>query len=308
MILGRKISVIEINGDMAEIVDLFVRINSTGKPLSAQEKRNAKFHTSGFLGDVVSVADKLKKFFKENKILKATHIDRMKHIELVCELLLSIEQKDVIGKKSALDEVMRDKKLKKSQFNKFAAALRKSIGRLIKIIPELRASRFRKLADFYSIVILLVRLDDEGLTLTDTRALRRAGILLSNFEREVYKVPEDLKANNRVDRGSLALRYWRTTQATTDDPNRRREREFILRQIIATAFSLKDRKRIFPEAHRNQIWLDSSRSCYRCKKNLKFEEMTIDHKVPHSHGGRTIFSNAAVMCRSCNSRKGARLI
>jgi uncharacterized protein with ParB-like and HNH nuclease domain len=40
-----KIQTVEVTGDLSEIVDLFVRINSTGKRLTSGEKRHAKFFT-----------------------------------------------------------------------------------------------------------------------------------------------------------------------------------------------------------------------------------------------------------------------
>jgi 5-methylcytosine-specific restriction endonuclease McrA len=35
-------------------------------------------------------------------------------------------------------------------------------------------------------------------------------------------------------------------------------------------------------------------------------DLTGDHILPRSRGGKNIPNNIAVMCRSCNSRKGAR--
>ena len=37
-----------------------------------------------------------------------------------------------------------------------------------------------------------------------------------------------------------------------------------------------------------------------------WSNFTIDHVKPHSRGGRTVMSNAALRCRRCNSRKGNR--
>jgi hypothetical protein len=44
-----RVPIIEVNGDLGDIVELFVRINSTGKPLTPQEKRNAKYSGSALL-------------------------------------------------------------------------------------------------------------------------------------------------------------------------------------------------------------------------------------------------------------------
>src|SRR4051812_34330997 len=48
-ITGYRIPAIEVDGDISDIIDVFVRINSTGKALTPQEKRHAKYYNSTFL-------------------------------------------------------------------------------------------------------------------------------------------------------------------------------------------------------------------------------------------------------------------
>jgi hypothetical protein len=48
LITGYKLQMIEVDGEPADIIDLFVRINSTGKALTAAEKRHAKTTTARF--------------------------------------------------------------------------------------------------------------------------------------------------------------------------------------------------------------------------------------------------------------------
>lgn len=43
--------------------------------------------------------------------------------------------------------------------------------------------------------------------------------------------------------------------------------------------------------------------CVRCGTHL---DLTCDHIVPESKGGETSLANLQTMCRSCNSKKGAR--
>ena len=42
-ITGYELPVIEVDGELGEIIEVFVRINSTGKALTQQEKRHAQF-------------------------------------------------------------------------------------------------------------------------------------------------------------------------------------------------------------------------------------------------------------------------
>jgi 5-methylcytosine-specific restriction endonuclease McrA len=39
---------------------------------------------------------------------------------------------------------------------------------------------------------------------------------------------------------------------------------------------------------------------------LMWRDFTVDHVKAWTRGGRTSLRNAQLMCRSCNSRKGAR--
>ncbi len=47
-------------------------------------------------------------------------------------------------------------------------------------------------------------------------------------------------------------------------------------------------------------------NCPDCGRRVPRSSLSVDHKWPMSRGGRTSLNNARVICRSCNSRKGAR--
>ena len=48
---------------------------------------------------------------------------------------------------------------------------------------------------------------------------------------------------------------------------------------------------------------------YKCKQNNgkghKIGELTLDHVVPRSHGGKTSWANVTTACSECNSKKGS---
>ena len=46
--------------------------------------------------------------------------------------------------------------------------------------------------------------------------------------------------------------------------------------------------------------------CVDCKMDFYVDELTMDHVIPWSKGGRTEVSNAQLLCRVCNSKKGNR--
>lgn len=48
--------------------------------------------------------------------------------------------------------------------------------------------------------------------------------------------------------------------------------------------------------------------CYLCGRTLTALEITLDHVIPLIAGGPHTYENLKVACRSCNSRKGGRLL
>jgi hypothetical protein len=49
LIAGYKFQMIEVTGDMTDIINLFVRTNSTGRALTSAEEQHARYHKSDFL-------------------------------------------------------------------------------------------------------------------------------------------------------------------------------------------------------------------------------------------------------------------
>jgi hypothetical protein len=49
------------------------------------------------------------------------------------------------------------------------------------------------------------------------------------------------------------------------------------------------------------------RDGYRCVHCGDWHDLCADHMVPESHGGQATLDNLQTLCRSCNSRKGARM-
>lgn len=43
--------------------------------------------------------------------------------------------------------------------------------------------------------------------------------------------------------------------------------------------------------------------CYYCGENFTKEELTMDHKVPVSRGGKSQKGNVVVCCKACNTNK-----
>ena len=65
-----KLQTVEVTGELAQIIDLFVRINSTGKRLTSGEKRNARFYDSPFLREAERFVRKFERYLLENRVLR----------------------------------------------------------------------------------------------------------------------------------------------------------------------------------------------------------------------------------------------
>ena len=99
LITGYEIPVIEVDGEIGDIINVFVRINSTGKALTRQEQRHARYYNSSFLKEAARLASRFQGYLLDNGIFSRGQLSRMKHIELMCELMLSMVQGDVLNKK-----------------------------------------------------------------------------------------------------------------------------------------------------------------------------------------------------------------
>ncbi len=65
-------------------------------------------------------------------------------------------------------------------------------------------------------------------------------------------------------------------------------------------------RRSVPFSRRNLYRRDGNR-CQFCGRRLPTCDLSIDHVIPRSRGGRTTWENCALACVSCNVRKGSRL-
>ena len=101
-----KIQTVEISGELPQIIDLFVRINSTGKRLTSGEKRHAQFYNSSFLKVAEKLVSKFDRYLRHQRILSPAQIDRMKGVELFSELLMSVQHGGPINKKTWLDRAI----------------------------------------------------------------------------------------------------------------------------------------------------------------------------------------------------------
>lgn len=58
--------------------------------------------------------------------------------------------------------------------------------------------------------------------------------------------------------------------------------------------------------NRLNIFRRDSGACQYCRKKFSRSELTIDHVVPRSQGGKSVWDNVVCCCVDCNRKKGGR--
>ena len=59
--------------------------------------------------------------------------------------------------------------------------------------------------------------------------------------------------------------------------------------------------------NRRNLYARDENRCQYCGKRFATSELTLDHVVPRSRGGRSTWDNLVCCCVACNARKGGRL-
>lgn len=58
---------------------------------------------------------------------------------------------------------------------------------------------------------------------------------------------------------------------------------------------------------RGNVYLRDLYQCQYCQDTFDFKDLTIDHVIPRSQGGKTNWENCVTACKSCNHKKGDSL-
>jgi 5-methylcytosine-specific restriction endonuclease McrA len=78
---------------------------------------------------------------------------------------------------------------------------------------------------------------------------------------------------------------------------------------LPSVISLKDYVHLDrrPAFTRFNVFLRDRFRCQYCAYESRSEDLTFDHVIPRSRGGRTLWTNVVTACQTCNLRKGDRL-
>jgi len=302
-----QLQTVEVSGDLAEIVDLFVRINSTGKRLTSGEKRHARFYNSRFLKEAEKLVRRHQSYLLHNRILSQPQLGRMKGTELFSELLISIHQGGLINKKTALDRAIGNDGINGNTLRRISKEFTATMNLIKKMYPAIKQTRFRNTAEFYSLFMLVWQMHHDKMVLKEPRRNKMAFEMLRRLSTGVDQLREHYRRAKAVKPRPPYSDYLLTVQGDTDSSATRQRRAKVLRGLLLPIYEHKDSKRGFSPEQRRIIWnTDNKKKCSKCRHNLTWDDFTVDHIKAYVRGGKTSLDNAQLMCRSCNSRKGGR--
>ena len=91
----------------------------------------------------------------------------------------------------------------------------------------------------------------------------------------------------------------------------RRIRGVRISLVLPSVLRLVRRVRVARRFHqvpfsRSNIYLRDKYRCQYCAKRFRASELTFDHVVPVSRGGRQVWENIVTCCIDCNRKKGGR--
>jgi hypothetical protein len=78
---------------------------------------------------------------------------------------------------------------------------------------------------------------------------------------------------------------------------------FLLPKTVVLKKYVKLPDKMYKPNRRN-IFLRDNYTCVYCQKQLNTEELSVDHILPKSRGGKDTWENLATACKSCNCLKG----
>ena len=76
--------------------------------------------------------------------------------------------------------------------------------------------------------------------------------------------------------------------------------------VIVTKEFFNFRKKV--KFKRHNMYLRDLYQCQYCADTFSYNELTIDHVIPLSRGGKTSWNNCVTACKDCNTKKGNGLM
>ncbi len=247
--------------------EIFKRINTLGVPLSKFEVLNGLYH-----GDYI---EGLNDYFAQDtnvrKVLPNASVDRGDNRYHLLEYIYYVRNGGVFPKRSELDDYVQQHK--DESFNEEVKKLKPYISFIRDVFGDKS-----KIGVNLKFKLSVKYLKDRAIWLMNKDAIVKE--CNAFMQSEGYKLSqskdEDIEAMILGIVGNLRV-----------DPKRR--------------FTEDDKAELISKLTPNA---DGMYECDECHQHFTIDELTIDHIKAWSIGGRTVLSNAQLLCRACNSRKG----
>lgn len=261
-----ELTIITCNGTEEKKREIFKRINTLGVPLSRYEVLNGLYH-----GEYLEGLDYyMRNDANARKVLPTAAIDRGDNKLHLLEYIYYVRHDSRFPKKDELDEYV--KAHKDESFNDEV----KKIKPYISFIRDVFNDKSKISA------VLKFKLS--------VKYLKERAIWLQHKD-AIYKEVNDF----------MKSEGYRLSDSKDSDV------EAMILGIVGN--QRVDPKRLFTQDDKQQLLseqtpnADGLYECNVCHQHLRADELTVDHKKPWSLGGRTVLSNAQLLCRVCNSGK-----
>ena len=264
---GTKLTIIICKGSEEKKREIFKRINTLGVPLSRYEVLNGLYH-----GEYLEGLDYyIRNDVNARKILPTATIDRGDNKCHLLEYIFYVRHDSRFPKKNELDEYVKSHK--DESFNDEVKKIKPYISFIRDVFHEKS-----KIPPVLKFKLSVKYLKDRTIWLQHKDAIwkevndfmKSEGFIFSKTkEADIEAMILGIVGNCRV------------------DPKR--------------LFTQDDKARLLSEKTPDE---NGFYECEDCHQHFRADELTVDHKKPWSLGGRTELSNAQLLCRACNSRKG----
>lgn len=261
-------------GDNVAKMKWFRRINIAGVKLTEQELRNANYHGSW-------VTDAKKYFSRTNGLAMDTVIGKQRYKDYV-DAKAGDKSEDVksVARQYLLEKVLgwacdADNENRSLLTKKVKVDIDEYMGK------HYRDEDAKALWRYYDDVITWV-----SRTFPTYRKLMQSvewGLLYNRFK-DVDKTGLDEKVNEILETEEIS------------------NEKYVYEAVLSGNMNLLQ-ARAFPEAERKRKYKEQDGICPICGKKFAFEDMAGDHIVPWSKGGKTVYENLQMLCKSCNAGK-----
>jgi len=85
--------------------------------------------------------------------------------------------------------------------------------------------------------------------------------------------------------------------------------EATYRKVCGITHKISSRhvnRKILQRVYEDNIKQYGTLTCYLCNNEIIFGDDEVEHKIPISRGGKSIYNNLGISCRNCNRRKHSK--